>query len=707
VLGGIASCIWVLSAHVRAEEPDVASAPPIRGVESITVHGARVEALSLSGRLEAESIPAERIERLPAVNAAGIVSYLPGIRVQQRVQGEDAAVSIDGLPPEYSKLLLNGLRYSGEIGGVGDLADLPIAGVESIEVLRGPQALRFGSDAAGGVVNVITRPAPLEEGARLQLDSRIGEQGAVHATHAGALRLGDLGATWNLLHDQIDGFDPRGSDAVAISPGEGSRRRTEDVYSTLDYPLGETTRLISDLGWRFEREDLEWFDDGARSRRDYGRQLASLGAEHWTGGGTLARAQLRYFDANTESEVGRSFEMREREFALSSDVERELAFLGATHSLELGFELEAPGIELDEEGMSESELRDQVDEPDPDRLVGSATDERFTLTGLSARLETPLSSRVTLDLALRSQLHSHFGDRVLPQAALRVALADALQLRLGWGMGYRTPSLRELYQPPVAQTGGGYFLQGNPDLKAESTSGWRLGLEYEPSDWLQLGTTFFWNHVDDHIRSVFAGAIPLGTRTVVVTRPADDPFCRAQPDLPHCTELVEESQPVTANLFRKANLDELQTQGIEARILLQPTSRLSLRLGYTLMDTEVESNLLDADELPNEAPNTLDLEAMFSVPGPETEVALRARWRDEAIPERSGTGLSSFQDPTARTDRSWVLDLRLRQPLRRGFELYLDALNLTDEESVDSYEIRPRMLLVGARFDFEDLSWSR
>jgi outer membrane receptor protein involved in Fe transport len=528
----------------------------------------------------------------------------------------------------------------------------------------------------------------------------------VHAAHAGAVRAGDLAATWNILHDQIDGFDPRGSDAVIISPGNGSRRRIDDVYSTFDYTLGETTRLISDVGWRFEREDLEWFDGGPDSRRDYQRRLASFGAERWTGGGWLARGQLRFFHADTESEVGRSFEMGEQEWSLTTGVEREVAFLGATHSLELGFDLEAPGIDLDESGLSREDLADDVEQPNPDLLVGSSRDESFTLTGLSALLSTPLTSRVTLDLGLRAQLHSQFADRLLPQGALAVTLADPLQLRLGWGMGYRTPALRELYQPPVSQNGG-YFLEGNPDLKAESTTGWRVGFEYEPSHWLQVGTTFFWNRVEDHIRSVHAGGIELGTTTVLVSRPVDDPFCQAAPTLPRCTVAEEVERPVEHNLFRKANLDQLRTRGLETRVLLQPSAQLSLRLGYTLMHTDVQSNLLDADELPNEAPHTVDVEAMLSVPRLETQLTLRARWRDEAIPERSGTGLSSFQDPTARTDRSWVLDLRLRQPLRDGFELYLDALNLGDEESVDSYEIRPRILLVGARLDFEELPWAR
>jgi outer membrane receptor for ferrienterochelin and colicins len=705
----IGACAALLiSTSARAEEVDVAAAPPHGGVESITVRGRRVESLSLSLPAGGEEIGAERIARLPALSAAGIVAYLPGIRVQQRVQGEDAAVSIDGLPPEYSKLLLNGQRYAGEIGGVGDLSDLPIAGVERIEVLRGPQALRYGADAAGGVVNVVTQPAPSDPGARLQLDTRMGEQGLVHATHSGGARAGNLGATWNLLHDQIDGFDSRGSDAVAVSANSDSRRRLEDAYATFDYALGEDARLISDLGWRFEREDLVFDEGESAHRRDYGRHLASFGAERWIGPDSLAHARVRAFDAQTESAVGRAFDMGEREWSIDSGLEHGLRLLGADHTLELGFDLEAPGIELDESALSAAELEGVVEDIDPALLVPSSTDESFTLAGLSARWEAPLSRWATFELGLRSQLHSAFADRVLPQTALLLTPNDALRLRLGWGLGYRTPSLRELYQPPVTQNGGAYFLSGNPELGAESTSGWRLGAEYEPDPRVELGATFFANRLEDHIRSVHAGQVLLGTRVVTRTRPTNDPFCaNLPPGHPRCTIVEQVREPVEANLFRKANLDRVRTRGLEARVLLHPISDLSLRLGYTLLRTSVHSNLIGADELPNEPRHTLDFEAMYQLPRLDTELALRARWRDESIPERSGTGLGSFVDPTSRTDRSWLLDFRLLQPLRDSLELYVDVLNLTNEDSVDSYEIRPRMLIVGMKLDFEDLRWAR
>ena len=60
-------------------------------------------------------------------------------------------MSIEGMPPEYTLLLVDGQRWSGEIGGVGDASDISLQNVERIEVLRGGQGARYGGDAGGGI----------------------------------------------------------------------------------------------------------------------------------------------------------------------------------------------------------------------------------------------------------------------------------------------------------------------------------------------------------------------------------------------------------------------------------------------------------------------------------------------------------------------------------------------------------------------------
>jgi outer membrane receptor protein involved in Fe transport len=275
---------------------------------------------------------------------------------------------------------------------------------------------------------------------------------------------------------------------------------------------------------------------------------------------------------------------------------------------------------------------------------------------------------------------------------------DSVRLRLGYGQSYRTPSLRDLYQPPVPNLGGAYFLAGNPDLETESAFGLRLGLEWTPLDWLSFSATSYENQIDDFIRSGLAGSIQVGTRYDPAQLPPESLICRTRPDDPRC---LPSAVPLLRSLYRKSNLDQVRTRGIDLQINSRPLAGVSLKLGYGFLRTEVDSKtLIDLEELPNEPRHTFDAEATWTLPRVETAFSVRARWRDEALIETSGTGLSSFTS-LEHSDPSWVVDLRFVQPLFRGISLYLDVENLTNEKVIDSYEIRARTLFLGLRYELE------
>ena len=99
--------------------------------------------------VEKEVIQREQIENRPGTTAADLLRTIPGVRQQERIQGEKAAISIEGMPAEYTRGLVDGDRYSGEIGAVDDFASIPLQDAENVQVLRGAQSLRYGAEAAG------------------------------------------------------------------------------------------------------------------------------------------------------------------------------------------------------------------------------------------------------------------------------------------------------------------------------------------------------------------------------------------------------------------------------------------------------------------------------------------------------------------------------------------------------------------------------
>jgi len=689
-----------LAGAARADQANAPTTPAMpeeetvltpAGVETIEVVGKLEEPpIHLDTPMEVEAISEARVRDLPAQSLADVAANLTGVRTQQRVQGQGSAASIEGLPAEYTKALVNGHHYAGQLGGVADLEDLPTANAGRILVLRGPQATRYGSEASGAVIDIQTLAPPRDDGWRLLLDGGGGGDAHVYGSQVTSARVGALGATLATTYNTIDGFDERGSDAVITGPGANSQESWQDGYGTLEYAASESLLLRSNFGWRKDETSIRGDNGEPDESTITPRWITSAGFNAQLDADTELEAQVFRFDSDLDSTIGRDFELRDEEWVVDASLARSFALLGVEPALRVGVDWRVPSLDLRE---------GELDPALGDGLSAGNVQERATSTGFYAILETRLTDWANLQLGGREQMHSEFESEFVPQAALLLEPRSGVRLRLSWGTGYRTPSLRDLHQPAVPNLGGAYYLAGNPDLKTESAVGLRAGVEIDPFDTLSLSATFFSNRVDDYIRSARAGVVQTGELPAPPALPPDSLICRLAPADPRC--LPGGPTPIYSQLFRKENLDLLRTRGVEAQIRYRPHPLIDLRGGYGYLTTQVDSpTLIGLDELPNEPRHTVDLDATIALPRIDTIVFARARWRDGALVEASGTGIASFTGEE-HSHPSWVVDVRVRQPLRSGLSLYVDVKNLTNTKAVDSYEIRGVTVFAGISLDLE------
>ena len=639
--------------------------------------------------VETEVITREEVQTIPARDAADIVARLPGIRAQQRAQGQDAAVSIEGMPPEYTLLLVDGRIYSGEIGGVGDLADIPLANVDRIEILRGAQALRYGSSGSGGVINIITRRPP-DDGVRADADAGAGDDGFVKILASAGYGNETLGGSLSYYEEQIDGFDAEGG-GVLIGAGADSDEVERSGDASFRYQVTNTIESRSWAGFRKEHE-AQRFDTGTGfvdEKRWRGYQQLE-----WLGDESRLEGSLFYYRNELETTVGREFELQEDQARASAVFDHFFETGPVSHAIAIGVDGRNERIRLDEKTIPE--LRT----------------ERIQRGAVYGIVESELTRWLTLEAGIRGEFHSEFDPEAVPQVALLVTPLDSLKLRASWGMGHRAPSLRDLYQPVVSQQNSTYFLAGDEDLDPESSTSLRAGFEWTPDRRISLAATFFYNAIDDHIRSVNTGETVLIGVTEFrefppgVTRPPPDLICQVAA-LPECgtTVIQEDRRP----LFRKTNLDSVRTRGLEGRLELRPHPLVLGQLGYTFLQTSVrDDERPEIDELPNESRHTID--ALLTVQAPpwwrsyfdgrfDTRLTLRGRWRSGAeVTDNIGIGTTTGADPED-APSSFVLDARLEQPLPLPgrITVYADLFNLTDESQVDSYAVRGRTFFVGIR----------
>ncbi len=678
----------LLAGPARATDDDVPRADDIV-VRACTQQPAEVFQAT---PVETEVLTLEEVEALPARDVADIVKRLPGIRAQPRVQGQEAAVSIEGMPPEYTLLLVDGQIYSGELGGVGDLHDIPLTNIDRIEILRGAQALRYGSEAAGGVVSVITRLPPTD-GFESRFQAGAGDQGFVQVQAVAGLGDEVIGGSLAYTQDQIDGFDaPSDTEAVLVGAGKDSDGVSRDGNAQLRWQPRDDVTAMTRFGYRREHEALRFEDDITTFRSD-GRWRAEQTLE-WLGDDSRAFGSLFYYRNELESSSGRSFELDEDEWKLDGVFDHFFETGPVSHAVSIGFDARLERIRL-----HESALRFDPDTGDSSSVP--LTRERIQRGALYAIAESEVTRWLTFEAGVRGEFSSEFDPAAVPQIALLVTPFDSLKLRASWGVGHRAPSLRDLYQPPVPQLGGAYFLAGNPDLKTESSTSYRLGFEWTPDRRISLAGTWFYNSIDDHIRSTPDGVVPLGTVTlppvpVDTGRPGLDLICGSTDFFfPECGE--SQTILITSQLYRKTNLDTVRTQGFETRLELRPHELVLGQLGYTFLETKVvDSTLIGLDELPNEAKHTVDALLQLDVPKLDASIALTGRWRSGALTETSGTGLIGFTS-NRKSDDSFVLDLRVVQPLPYRLALFADVFNVTDERVVDSYVVRGRSFFVGLR----------
>jgi vitamin B12 transporter len=398
----------------------------------------------------------EAIERSQAADLLELLGRQPGIDiVRTGGPGSLSTLNTRGGNSNQTLVLIDGLRVNSAVQGLFDLAHLPLAQVERIEIVRGPRAAVWGSDAIGGVVHVFTRDADAFVEARAGSYGRRGADAGV--AFGSENRFGVAAGV-----EEIEGFSASKPPYDQDKDGYGNRHANVRFKVALgDHALSGAAR-VSDA-------DVE-YDDGESDVRDWQADLRLAGAlgERWTHELLVGHSRDRidstspFYDYTFDSDRD-SVDWLHR-FA-PSDAS---AFqVGVNWSRERGF-------------ATDSFLGDNYD-----------LDRRNT--GVFAVWSGHRGAHRG-ELSLRHDDNSQFGGATTANAAWGWQPTDALRVRASWGQGFRAPNFNELYYP-----GFGGFFAGNPDLRPERSRSLELGLEWAPSSTVALGASLYRTDVDDLI----------------------------------------------------------------------------------------------------------------------------------------------------------------------------------------------------------------
>ncbi len=502
-------------------------------------------------------------------------------------------ISIRGMPSQYTLILIDGRRQNaaGNVtpNGFNETSTSfmpPMSAIERIEVIRGPMSTLYGSDAMGGVINIITRKVGKEWTGSLTLDHTFQENRDFGETSNTSLYAsGPL--VDNLLGLQVRGslFNREESDLSYGNGVEVSKRGPSPVEGR-NNTLGARLTLTP-------HEDHDFALDVERGRQVYNNDECQLGTldglnNACTAPSTSAAGyddELRFereqialthtarFQAgtlesslmhNTTETIGRT---------IPGTIGTPTAVPGAIGGDDR--ELETTNLVLDSKFVApigESHIATvggQWWKAEMTDGIAQTTFEQKTWA-LFAEDEWRLRDDLALTLGARYDDHEAFGGHVSPRAYLVWNTTDYWTMKGGISRGYKTPDLNDLHGGINGVTGQGTVITiGNPNLEPETTTSTEFGVYFDSLEGFNANATLFHNKFKDKIAT---------------GDPVSNPLCAGNNG---------------GTCAQQINIDEAVTQGLELAASWNFAPAWTLSANYTYTDSEQKSGDNKGEPLTN------------------------------------------------------------------------------------------------------------
>lgn len=480
----LAACV-ICAAHARADEAtaDSVAAPHADAdltLNEVVVTGTRAPKLLKDTPVQTMLITAKDIAKADATDIEDILQQeIPGVEFSYAMN-QQVHLNFGGFGGQGVLFLVDGERLAGETMDDVDFNRINMAGVERIEIVRGAASALYGSNAGGGVINVITRRArkPWD----LNVNARIGR----HLEQRYGITLGNRHkSVSNLLttsYNSVKNYD------VHSAPDPATRvvatiygNRTFNVKDQFTVTPLEGLRLTARAGFFFRQ--LARVHDTPERYRGYSGGLRGS----WAFGSGNDLHVAYSFDQYDKSDFHRISGLDVRSY---SNVQNSVRAV-FSHTFGRGDVLTA-GADF---------LHDYLHN---DKITGG----RRTQDNADAFVQYDwiADDRWEAVAALRYDWLSEGNvSRATPKVSVRYRPVGGLNLRFSYGMGFRAATLKEKYYD--FDMAGIWIVKGNPSLKPESSHNVNISADYTRRS-CNFTLTAFYNRVKDKITTGLPYALP-------------------------------------------------------------------------------------------------------------------------------------------------------------------------------------------------------
>ena len=514
---------------------------PVYSFDEVVVTATRTENDVKKVPASTQVITQEDIKRGGATSVRNALSMYANIFQKSKVRGGGHDIIIRGMETKHSLVMVNGRRISNEadasgLGNAMSLDRININDVEKIEIVRGPSSALYGSEAMGGVLNIITKPSK-EQTLLTGLEHT--SEDTSHWWHADTGRIGNFSMTLDARFNKINR-------SMLDTATESDPYGTAQTYNaSLNYYVNDHSYVNAYMDYYSQHLKT---DTGTPTMKPItlttsSGKMSLSGQAMLEGTGSKAYKQKNYgisWNGKTDKNDWQiQAYMSKFNWSTTSNTKVLGSIPPAGMEGMFNFLLQKKNtydFNHDEHNMWAIEGRDSLRVNDHHRVTFGAeyVKDKVAGTGLGSNGDgvhsitengkTKSSSEKTLSSyaaylqdeieygkwfivpAIRYDHHSAYGSHTSPKIGVTYNATDHFRIKANYGDGFKAPSVSQLYYDLDMEMGRGNWvhLTGNPNLKPEKSKSWDLGFEAEFGKGYG-SLTYFDNDVDNLITSIPKG----------------------------------------------------------------------------------------------------------------------------------------------------------------------------------------------------------
>lgn len=472
-------------------------------LNEVVVTGTGTEHYLKDAPVQTEVLTGKALEQYQARSIDDLLSGLsPSLTFHDGDMGSH--IQLNGLNNDYILIMINGKRMNGDIGGQNDLNQLNPANIERIEIVKGAASSLYGSDAIAGVINIITKRS--REKMELTSTTRVGEHGDVRQSASFGFNYGKLKSVTGINFRHTDGWRNTDMqwDQNQLKPGSTmltvNRSSNYTLSENLEWQVNRKLNLTAE-GTYYERWVMRTHGPWKYLPNDfyYRNYTFAAGSRYKLNGRNYLTADLSYgrygyFYDYKLKDIADYFKDGDRityypDQRIKQSIQQQVLaqvkgifYFGDRHILNTGIEYQYNRLES------------------PHHIAGDIASV-YTLAAY-AQEEWTATSNLILTAGVRGTQHKETGLNLSPKVSA-LYKAGNFNLRASYAMGFKAPTIKELYYEHTGSIGGSSLTayHGNTDLKAQTSQYTSISVEYAGSKF-QASLTGYANFIRNMIELV-------------------------------------------------------------------------------------------------------------------------------------------------------------------------------------------------------------